>query len=427
MDEKVKSERRKILAEAVKSAKKALGIDVAKLALIQDQFDKRYDKLLPNIAQSHMDTAEKNSKAHLKILADRYAAAKKGIFEDRVTTLYPRCWCDFLDDFSTTNICDHTIPVQDVDAANHLDVDFDCISAENKAKPYVMLRGGGDGVTNTVQMVSRIAFNIDNSKLTTKGKYCLSPTTFLSGYWLKENWAGCEGVTSTGDFNLKLKITATQLGGTKLLGELETTVFDWSSSAGYTGVIDQTYNVSGSTTSKKFVLYPEIDPADGDVFVEIKLDIFMSMTAYGRFLVDLKNSSSFYFWVERLELAKHKCLPIFCIIGGPDSEVHCKIGGPDTVCKIGGPGTVVCKTGGPYMTPICQTGGPDTPIPICKTGPELGCPAGPEVGCLAGPPLDVVFDPEMWEKGIITVELEKIPQSMRRSIIKMVEQIKKDQ
>lgn len=408
MKDSINKERRKILAVAVKKTKKALGIDVDKLSQVQDEFNKMYDNLLPQIAQTHMHTAEANSKTHRKLLSARYAAAKKGKLSDRLTTIFPRCWCDFLDDFSENNVCDHSIPSQDVDETGNLDIDFDCISDENKAKPFVILKGGGDGVTNSVQMTSRIAFNIDDSKLSTKGKYCLSPTVLLSGYWLKENWNGCEGVTSTGDFSICLKMTATQLGGTKLLGELETTVFDWSSSDGYTDAIDATFNVSGSSTTKKFVLYPEIDPADGDVFVEIELNIFMNMTGYGRFLVDMKNSNAFYFWVERLELAKHKCIPIHCVIGGPDNDVHCIIGGPDS--KI-----------------ICRMGGPDTPRPICKAGPDMGCSAGPAVGCLAGPPLDVVLDPELWEKGLITVDLEKVPNSMRRSVLKMLEEIKKGQ
>lgn len=427
MSDKVSSERRRILGDAIRQTRAAMGVDVEALAEIQDQFDAQYDKLLPSIAREQAEIAEINAKGHRKMLDDRYTASKARFAGDRITQVYPNCWCDFLKDFVASAVCDHSIPVSDVDQSNHLDTDFDCDSSNNIAKPYAMIRGGGDGITNRVTLVSRLGFNLNDSNFPTNSSYCIAPTVLLSGYWLKENWSGCDPITSSGDIQVILKMTATQLGGTKVLGQKETTVFDWSS--GYTGTIDKTYNLAGSATSESFSLIVSVDPTDGDVFVEVTLSINEELSGYGRFLVDMKNSSAFYFWVERVELSRRVCWPVLCKIGGPGSSVECVIGGPGNpvACNIGGPNTVVqCKAGGPDNLVECAIGGPNSPE-FCKAGPGfIACGKGPAVGCLAGPPLDVIFDPGLWQSGTVAVDIEKVPREMRRPLSKMFERIDED-
>jgi hypothetical protein len=403
-----------------------MGIDVKSLAAIQEKFHKEYDEILPQIAKEQTAIAEKRAEFNLKALEQRYSAvkslrAKKSVFEFQEMIPWPICWCEFLEDFTNAKECDGELTEEVVDdTGNFVAESGHTTDGESKHKPYVTLKGPGDSTENKITQESWFKFIIDDDKFGSSGNYCITPTVLLSGYWIKENWGVCGGgLESSGEIDVKLSVTASQLVG-PTLGEKEVEVFSWQPGDSYTGAIDKIYNVSGSPSSIPLSLIINVDPANGDVLVQVTLTIKTSMTGNGRYLVDMKNSDAFYFWMERVELAKRKCWPIIqCVVGGPDNpyQYQCKIGGPDKAfqyqCKIGGPDN--------FIDPICTiVGGPDIPDgKECVFG-------GPEpVGCTAGPPLDVIVDPGQWVQGQVFVDLARVPRSMRRGLSKMFQQIRK--
>jgi hypothetical protein len=126
---------------------------------------------------------------------------------------------------------------------------------------------------------------------------------------------------------------------------------------------------------------------------------------------------------------------IRCLLGGPDTEIHCVIGGPDRKiqCVLGGPDTEIhCRMGGPDITIHCITGGPDSLTPLCLAcGPDspIGCgTGGPNDlirvdGCAAGPQIDIKVNPGIDPGRLVILDLEKIPDSMRASVEKMLKKM----
>jgi hypothetical protein len=203
---------------------------------------------------------------------------------------------------------------------------------------------------------------------------------------------------------LTLTVIATQRGGNQKLTEVDVPIFDWVPSDGFTGAAYKMFNVSGSPDSEDLTVLVDADPADGDISVDIKLTINGYMNpGCGRILVDMKASNGFYFRVEEVEFGKRKCIDrVFCIPNGPDNRVFQCVSSVQRVPEV-------------EVQPICP-GGPDIEVlPPCPGGPE---------NCHAGPPLEV-FDPGMYERDILTLDLSNVPQSMRRSLSKMVERIKR--
>jgi hypothetical protein len=305
-----------------------------------------------------------------------------------------------------------------------------CLQDENKAKPYVMLSGGGDGVENTGVLTSSVGFNMNDADIAVKGTYRIKPAVLISGYWIKENWGACGGsVLSEGNIELTLKLVATQLGGNKVLGSKDVTIFKWQVGSPYTAAIDTVFNVDTDPGSRELSLMFAVDPVDGDVFVNVSLEIKTSMTGNGRYLVDLKTSNSFYFWVESVELARRNRF-VQCVPGGP--RPYCRIGGPDNqiLCRVGGPTTPECVVGGPDNPPLCVPGGPDI-IDLCRPGGPifLQCKVGgPDIPieCMAGPTYDPGFSPDVFENGVIKVDMDKVPQSMKRAVSRMLAQIARE-
>jgi hypothetical protein len=429
-----KSGRRQILARALKDTRELMGIDVKALAAIQERVHKEYDEILPQIAKEQTAIAEKRADRNVKALEQRFSAVKRQSAEKSIIgtgdlgTIYPpmlRCWCNFLEDFINPNECGGDLTEEGADAPNQFVAESGHATAgENKHKPFVTTRGAGDADTDIVTQESWFKFIIDDDKFESAGNYCITPTVLLSGYWIKENWGGGCGVTleSSGEIDIKLSVTASQLVGPPL-GEKEVEVFNWQSGDSYTGAIDKIYNVSGNSASIPLSLIVNVDPSKGDVLVKVTLTIRTSMTGNGRYLVDMKNSDAFYFWVERVELAKRICRPYYCFPGVPEPP-SCPIGGPDKyICRISGPTPPDCIIGGPdnFIDPICTfMGGPKVPG---GAGCILG---GPDPApCTAGPPLDVIIDPGQWVEGQVTVDLARVPKSMRRSLSKMLQQIRK--
>lgn len=94
-----------------------------------------------------------------------------------------------------------------------------------------------------------------------------------------------------------------------------------------------------------------------------------------------------------------------CRLGLPEFIVHCRLGLPDS-------SVLLCKKGMPHS------------IDICGNGPLLECAAGPRMGCSGGPFIEV--PPELLED-IVTIDWNKVPVNMQKSVTAMLNKIKQEQ
>ncbi|MBN1261844.1 MAG: hypothetical protein JXB35_14295 [Anaerolineae bacterium] len=107
---------------------------------------------------------------------------------------------------------------------------------------------------------------------------------------------------------------------------------------------------------------------------------------------------------------------LLCIPGGPDMVVHCLVG----------PDAAHCLPGNPDMMIHCKMGLPDSELPICGALPEnVVCRKGPDM-CLAGPPLRIREVIEDYPIDLLMVDLDKIPRNMRKAMMNMLDEIKRE-
>lgn len=303
----LRKKRRQVAAEAVRQFRTLLGVDLSKLEQIRRTYYKQMEEIEKEARNSYEEKIRETSAHHASLLARRLSEAKKLAgrrtpiaIGDRHRELKPGnilpCWpiCPPYRDFSQASACDCEAET-DLDVESAAKLECDCQVETNRTKPYLRLDGPGDGLTNDVRLMTWVGFNIDQRYFRQEGLYRLIPTVLVNGYWIKENWGVCDGhIHSEGSIELVLTLSASQLGGTKSLGTTKKTVFQWAAQDGFTGNIDRVYNVPGACRSEYIGLDAMIDPADGDVFVHVGLEIRANMTGNGRYVVDLRNNTNSY-------------------------------------------------------------------------------------------------------------------------------------